>query len=70
MEKQDRERWVRAFPIDIKSLYEKADESLPHSAKKWWWCWGGIVGLLFVLQVVTGLLFGMYYRDEPETAYQ
>ncbi|MGD8239794.1 MAG: cytochrome bc complex cytochrome b subunit [Armatimonadota bacterium] len=62
--------WVRAFPIDIKSLYEKADEPLPHSAKRWWWCWGGLVGLLFLLQAATGLLLAMYYRAEPETAYQ
>ncbi len=61
--------WLQAFPIDIQGLYEKADEALPHSAKRWWWCWGGVVGLLFAVQVVTGLLLAFYYRAEPETAY-
>jgi len=65
-----RREWLRAIPIDIEKLYEAADENLPHSAKKWWWCWGGIVGLLFALQAITGLLLAMYYRAEPETAYQ
>jgi len=60
---------LRAFPIDIKGLYEQVDEALPHSAKRWWWCWGGLVGLLLVLQIVTGLLLAAYYRAEPETAY-
>jgi len=70
MQERERPGWVRAIPIDIESLYEKADEALPHSAKRWWWCWGGIVGLLFLVQVVTGLLLAVYYRAEPETAYR
>lgn len=61
--------WLKAFPIDIRGLYEKADEPLPHSAKRWWWCWGGVVGLLFGVQAITGLLLAFYYRAEPETAY-
>ena len=65
----NRKKWLKAFPIDIQSLYEKVDEPLPHSAKRWWWCWGGIVGLLFLLVAGTGLLLAMYYRAEPETAY-
>ncbi len=46
---------LEAFPIDIQDLYEKAGESLPHSAKRWWWCWGGIVGLIFGLQVAISM---------------
>jgi quinol-cytochrome oxidoreductase complex cytochrome b subunit len=61
---------LEAFPIDIQDLYEKAGETLPHSAKRWWWCWGGIVGLIFGLQVATGLLLAFYYRAEPGTAYE
>jgi len=70
VKKRDRHEWLRAIPIDIEKLYEAADEPLPHSAKKWWWCWGGVVGLLFLLQAITGLLLAMYYRAEPETAYK
>ena len=69
MSTSEQHRWVKAFPIDIKGLYEKADEPLPHSAKRWWWCWGGVIGFLFVMQAATGLLLAMYYRAEPETAY-
>ncbi|PJA47600.1 MAG: hypothetical protein CO171_09385 [Syntrophobacterales bacterium CG_4_9_14_3_um_filter_49_8] len=43
---------------------------MPHSAKRWWWCWGGVLGLLFLLVASTGLLLAMYYRAEPETAYK
>ena len=72
-EKQARESrldtWLQAFPIDLAALYEKVDEPLPHSARRWWWCWGGIVGLLFVLQASTGLLLAFYYRAEPQAAY-
>jgi len=64
-----RKKWLKAIPIDIESLYEKVDEPLPHSCKRWWWCWGGIVGLLFLLVAGTGLLLAMYYRAEPATAY-
>jgi len=70
MKNRDKGEWLRAFPIDIARLYEAADEPLPHSAKRWWWCWGGIVGLLFLLQAGTGLLLAIYYRAEPKTAYQ
>jgi quinol-cytochrome oxidoreductase complex cytochrome b subunit len=62
--------WIKAFPVDIEKLYEKIDEPLPHSAKRWWWCWGGVVGLLFGVQVLTGLLLAFYYRAEPTTAYR
>jgi len=65
----NRKKWLQAFPIDIQTLYEKVDEPLPHSIKRWWWCWGGIVGLLFLVVAGTGLLLAMYYRAEPQTAY-
>ncbi len=70
MEKTNSRNWLKAIPIDIEGLYEQVNESLPHSAKRWWWCWGGIVGLLFGLQAITGLLLAVYYRAEPTTAYQ
>jgi quinol-cytochrome oxidoreductase complex cytochrome b subunit len=70
MESSERHKLLKALPVDVERLYEKVDEALPHSAKRWWWCWGGLVGLLFVLQVVTGLLLAFYYRAGPEQAYQ
>ena len=64
-----RQEWVKAFPIDVQKLYEKVNEPLPHSTKRWWWCWGGVVGFLFLVVASTGLLLAMYYRAEPTTAY-
>ncbi len=62
-------RYLKALPVDLHNLYQKIDEPLPHSAKRWWWCWGGVVGMFFGIQVVTGLLLAFYYRAEPQTAY-
>jgi len=70
MGKSTKHDLLQAFPIDIAALYERIDEPLPHSIKRWWWCWGGIVGLLFVVQVLSGLALAMYYRAETETAYE
>ena len=69
MESPSGRKWLRAPPIDLERLYQKVDEPLPHSAKRWWWCWGGIAGMLFGLQAATGLLLAIYYRAEPLTAY-
>ena len=49
-----RKKWLKAIPIDIESLYEKVDKPLPHYRKRWW-CWGDIVGLLFLLVAGAGL---------------
>lgn len=65
-----RRRLLKALPVDIEQLYQRVDEPLPHSAKRWWWCWGGLVGLLFVLQILTGLLLAFYYRAGSDAAYQ
>jgi len=70
VDSQTRRKWLKAIPIDIENLYQKIDEPLPHSAKHWWWCWGGIVGLLFVVQIMTGLLLAFYYRAGPEASYE
>ena len=70
MESNKRRRLLKALPVDIEQLYQKVDEPLPHSAKRWWWCWGGLVGLLFLVQVFTGLLLAFFYRAGPENAYQ
>ena len=70
MKESGRRRWLKALPIDIEKLYQHVDEPLPHSAKRWWWCWGGLVGLLFAVQVVTGLLLAFYYRAGPTASYE
>ncbi|NIT36013.1 MAG: DUF4405 domain-containing protein [candidate division Zixibacteria bacterium] len=35
----------------------------------WWGCFGGITFLLFMIQVVTGVLLAVYYRPTTEGAY-
>jgi len=70
MSEDNQSRLVKALPIDLEGLYQKVDEPLPHSAKRWWWCWGGVVGLLFASQAVTGLLLAIYYRAEPSVAHE
>ncbi len=69
MASPERRRVLKALPVDLENLYQRVDEPLPHSAKSWWWCWGGLVGLLFVMQVLTGLLLAFYYRAGPDAAY-
>lgn len=36
----------------------------------WWGCFGGITFLLFLIQVVTGVLLAVYYRPGTESAYE
>lgn len=36
----------------------------------WLFCFGGITFLLFLIQVVTGILLTLYYRPTPEGAYE
>jgi quinol-cytochrome oxidoreductase complex cytochrome b subunit len=36
---------------------------------QWWGCFGGITFVLFMIQVVTGVLLAVYYRPTTEGAY-
>lgn len=46
------------------------DEPLPHSIKRWWWCWGSLPGFFFAIQVATGVLLAFYYEASTEGAYE
>lgn len=70
MQDSRQHKLLKALPIDLETLYQRVDEPLPHSAKRWWWCWGGLVGILFGVQVLTGLLLAFYYRAGPEASYE
>ncbi len=65
------------------ALYGKLDDRLEigdavrHQLRKpiegrhnWFGCFGGITFLLFMIQVVTGVLLAVYYRPGTETAYE
>lgn len=48
-------------------------EALKHPVPKhvnWTYCFGGITFVLFLIQVVTGILLTMYYQPSPQGAYQ
>ncbi len=46
------------------------DEPLPHSIKRWWWCWGSLPGFFFAIQITTGILLAFYYEAAPAEAYE
>ena len=58
------------FPIDWEILRQAGAEPVPHHLKKWWFCLGGTVLYLFIIQVVTGIALTFYYIPFPDEAYQ
>jgi cytochrome b6 len=75
------EKWFRLFSGAF--LYSALDERLtfrealakalkkpvPKHALRSTWCAGGVTLLLFVNQVITGILLALYYRPSPGAAY-
>lgn len=58
------------FPFDWEILRQAGAEPIPHHLKKWWFCLGGTVLYLFIIQIVTGIALTFYYVPFPEEAYQ
>lgn len=58
------------FPFDWEILKQAGAEPVPHHLKKWWFCLGGTVLYLFIIQVVTGIALTFYYIPYPQEAYQ
>ncbi|MCR4316821.1 MAG: cytochrome bc complex cytochrome b subunit [Planctomycetes bacterium] len=46
------------------------DEPLPHSMKRWFWCWGSLPGFFFMIQVTTGIMLAFFYKPAVETAFE
>ena len=46
------------------------DERLPVHLKTWLWALGGTPALLFLIQIVTGVLLTFYYVPQPMHAYE
>ena len=46
------------------------DEPLPHSMKRWFWCWGSLPGFFFAIQVTTGIMLAFFYKPSPDTAFE
>ena len=57
-------------PFDWELLKHAGAEPVPYHLKKWWFCLGGTVLYLFIIQFVTGIALTFYYVPTPEGAYQ
>jgi len=64
------DRLQEMFPFDWQLLRHAGAEPVPHHMSKWWFCLGGTVFYLFLLQVVTGIALTFYYVPSPQEAYE
>ena len=63
--------WIRErLPVSPHVIRELTNEPVPYHMKHWWFALGGTPAYLFVVQVVTGILFAFYYQPAPATAYE
>ncbi|MCS6914892.1 MAG: cytochrome bc complex cytochrome b subunit [Myxococcales bacterium] len=66
-----RKGWLsERVPLDLEALKVYSNEPVPNHLARWWWCLGGTPALLFVVQVVTGILLTFYYVPSPASAYE
>ena len=61
--------WRESVPINWELIRHAGAEPVPNHLKKWWFCLGGTVMYLFIVQIVTGILLTFYYIPTPEYAY-
>ncbi|AFQ45309.1 cytochrome b subunit of the bc complex [Desulfosporosinus meridiei DSM 13257] len=47
-----------------------ASHPVPKHARSYMFCFGGITFLLFLIQIITGILLAIYYKPTPELAYE
>ncbi len=57
------------FPVNWELVRHAGAEPVPYHLKKWWFCLGGTVMYLFVVQVLTGIFLSFYYVPSPDHAY-
>jgi len=57
------------FPLDWELMRHFGAEPVPYHLKKWWFCLGGTVMYLFIVQVITGIALTFYYVPSPDQAY-
>ena len=70
-----KEWFIERFPIDYNKFVEINEhiflkEPIPMHMKKWWYCSGAMPLILFMLQVVTGIMLALYFVPSPEMAYE
>jgi len=62
--------WLKqSFPINQEALISISSEPIPNHLRRWWWALGGTPLILFMIQVLTGILLIFYYVPDPEKAY-
>jgi ubiquinol-cytochrome c reductase cytochrome b subunit/cytochrome b6 len=65
-----KERFTELFPVDWEMLRHAGAEPVPFHLKKWWFCLGGTPMMLFIVQVITGVMLTFYYVPSPDHAYE
>ena len=64
-------RWIaERVPVPPGMLAKPLAEALPVHLKTWIWALGGTAGLLFCVQIVTGILLNFYYVPFPMHAHE
>jgi quinol-cytochrome oxidoreductase complex cytochrome b subunit len=58
------------FPFDWDALRHFGAEPVPNHLKRWWFCLGGTVLYLFIVQIITGIALTFYYVPSPDAAYE
>jgi quinol-cytochrome oxidoreductase complex cytochrome b subunit len=68
---QNLRTWFRErVPVKWEVFEELAREPIPYHIKSWFYCLGGTPLMLFLIQVVTGILLTFYYVPSPDHAYE
>ena len=63
--------WLRQrVPVDPQKMKSGLNEAIPDHMKAYWFCLGGTPLLLFIIQVVTGILLTFHYRADSAQAYE
>lgn len=57
------------FPFNWQLIRHAGAEPVPYHLKTWWFCLGGTVLYLFIVQIVTGIALTFYYVPSAEEAY-
>ena len=64
-------QWIQdSFPVDQEALVSISSEPIPNHLRRWWWALGGTPLILFMIQVISGVMLIFYYIPEPENAYE
>lgn len=57
--------------VNMKSiLKEMAEKPVPFHARNFIFCFGGIAFLMFLIQILTGIVLAVYYKPSMDMAYQ